>query len=128
MTSFKIQDCVAFVTGTNKPNGLGRAIVEALIAGGASKVYATARDATQLNDLVEKHDGTVFAVSLDLTDLAAIETLSTTCPDVTLLVNNAGYATYTSTLDDIEDSMKMIQVNYIAPMAIGKSFSNSIFK
>ena len=40
-------------------------------------------------------------------------------------MNNAGYASYTSTLDDIDLAMKMIQVNCIAPMAIAKSFSNT---
>lgn len=62
-------------------------------------------------------------VSLDVTDLLTIETLSTACLDVTLVVNNAGVATVASSLDDINESMKMIQVNYVAPMAIAKSFS-----
>ena len=68
MVSFKIQDSVAFVTGTNKKKGMGRAIVDALIANGASKVYATARHASQLDDLVAENDGKVVAVELDVTD------------------------------------------------------------
>jgi NAD(P)-dependent dehydrogenase (short-subunit alcohol dehydrogenase family) len=44
MKSFDVQDCVAFVTGANKKDGIGRAFVEALLQGGAKKVYATARN------------------------------------------------------------------------------------
>jgi NAD(P)-dependent dehydrogenase (short-subunit alcohol dehydrogenase family) len=121
--SFKVQDSVVFVTGTNKPNGIGRAIVEALIAGGAAKIYATARNATQLNELVEKHHEKVVAVSLDVTDLASISSLSNLYTDVTLLVNNAGYASLTSTLDDLDEAIKMVQINFVAPLALGKAFS-----
>lgn len=38
----KIQDSVAFVTGAN--SGLGLAFAKALLAAGAGKVYAAARD------------------------------------------------------------------------------------
>jgi NAD(P)-dependent dehydrogenase (short-subunit alcohol dehydrogenase family) len=123
MPSFTIQNSVAFVTGTNKPNGIGRAIVEALLSHGAAKVYATARDAVQLEDLVAQHDDKVVAVALDVTDLKAIANLSIAYPDVTLVVNNAGYAAMTSSIQDVERTLTEIQVNYIAPMAIGKSFA-----
>jgi NAD(P)-dependent dehydrogenase (short-subunit alcohol dehydrogenase family) len=38
----KIQDSVALVTGANR--GLGLAFIQALVAGGARKIYAAARD------------------------------------------------------------------------------------
>jgi short-subunit dehydrogenase len=123
MPSFIVKDSVAFVTGTNKPNGIGRAIVEALLTSGAAKVYATARDKSQLDDLVAAHHGKVVAVALDVTDLKAIAKLSTLYPDVTLLINNAGYAAFTSTTQDIKGALDEIQVNYIAPLAIGQSFA-----
>lgn len=123
MPSFKIDNSVAFVTGTNKPNGIGRAIVEALLQRGASKVYATARDASQLDDLVAAHGGKVVAVTLDVTDLAAIEQLPSKCPDVTLVVNNAGLLATQSSLDDVEVAQKEMMVNYIAPLAMGKAFA-----
>src|SRR3569832_1083094 len=50
--SFNIENSVAFVTGTNKPNGIGSHIVRALLEHGAKKVYATARDESQLDYLV----------------------------------------------------------------------------
>jgi NAD(P)-dependent dehydrogenase (short-subunit alcohol dehydrogenase family) len=126
MSPFQIQDSVAFVTGTNKPNGIGRAIVEALIANGTTKVYATARQASQLNELVAHHNGKVVAVQLDLTDHEAISKLSETYPDVTLVVNNAGYLSGSTSTGDIEAIKNEVFVNYLAPLAIGKTFS-SIF-
>jgi NAD(P)-dependent dehydrogenase (short-subunit alcohol dehydrogenase family) len=126
MPSFIIQGSVAFVTGTNRCNGIGRAIVKGLIARGAAKVYATARDVTQLDDLVNTHYPKVVPVSLDVTDLNAIAQLSALYPDVTLVVNNAGYAGYNSSIQDLDVAVKEIQVNYLAPLAIGRSFA-SIF-
>ena len=125
MTSFNIQDSVALVTGASKPNGIGQAIVEAFIAHGASKVYATARDSAQLNDLVAKHDGKVVAVSLDVTDLESIAELPKKYPDVTLLVNNAGYFSGLSSNVDIASAQMEMQVNYIAPLALVQSFASS---
>jgi NAD(P)-dependent dehydrogenase (short-subunit alcohol dehydrogenase family) len=123
MSSFNIENSVAFVTGTNKPNGIGRAVVEALLANGAAKVYATARDTSQLTDLVEKHNGKVEAVSLNVTDYEAVASLANKYSDVTLLVNNAGYMSGKTSIDDIDAARKEIEINYVAPMALVKSFS-----
>jgi NAD(P)-dependent dehydrogenase (short-subunit alcohol dehydrogenase family) len=130
MPSFNITDSVALVTGTNKPNGIGHTIVEALLKAGAAKVYATARQASlsQLDELVALHGGKVVAVALDVTNLMDIEALPLLYPDVNLVVNNAGYIGFTSSIDDVEESLLEIKVNYIAPMAIGKSFAPIFFK
>ena len=124
MVSFHIKDSVAFVTGTNKKNGIGHAIVEALLAQGARKVYATARKVEQLDELVASHPGKVVPVALDVTDLEAIAQLGTKFADVTLVVNNAGYFGETSSLlEDIEVAQREMAVNYIAPLSIVKSFA-----
>ena len=124
MVPFHIKDSVAFVTGTNKKNGIGRAIVEALLAQGARKIYATARKAGQLDELVASHPGKVVPVALDVTDLEAIAQLGTKFTDVTLVVNNAGYFGETSSLlEDIEVAQREMAVNYFAPLSIVKSFA-----
>jgi NAD(P)-dependent dehydrogenase (short-subunit alcohol dehydrogenase family) len=128
MPYFEIQDSVAFVTGTNKPNGIGRAIVNALLANGAKKVYATARDASQLEEIVASSEGRVIAVSLDVTDLDSIAKLADKYPDVNLVVNNAGYFSEKSTLDEIRYAQSEIAINYIAPLAIVQSFSPVLSK
>jgi NAD(P)-dependent dehydrogenase (short-subunit alcohol dehydrogenase family) len=128
MPSFKVQDSVALVTGTNKANGIGQAIVEALVANGASKVYATARHISELDDLVAKYKDKVIAVQLDVTDLDAIAALSKSYPDVTLVVNNAGYASEQPVLGELKEIHTEMLVNYLAPLAIVKAFSNVFSK
>ena len=44
----QIEGCVALVTGANR--GLGKAYAEALLAGGAAKVYAAARNPAAITD------------------------------------------------------------------------------
>ena len=125
-TSINFETQVAFVTGTNKKNGIGRAIVHALLDQGVKKVYATARDTKDLQDLVTESDGKVVAVTLDVMDLDSIKRLPEQCPDVTLVVNNAGYfssGTGSSLENEISNVQQEIKVNYLAPLAIVSSFA-----
>src|SRR6478752_1322895 len=62
----KVEGCVAVVTGANR--GLGRAFVEQLLARGAKRIYAGARDPSKLRDLVSSSGGRVVALRIDLGD------------------------------------------------------------
>jgi NAD(P)-dependent dehydrogenase (short-subunit alcohol dehydrogenase family) len=126
MTTFQIKNSVAFVTGTNRRNGIGRAIVEALLKNGARKVYATARSVAQLEELVTSSAGRVEAVALNVTDAAAVAQLGERYPDVQLLVNNAGLFTASPALGSAEDAINEIAVNYTAPLLITQSFSKGL--
>jgi len=127
MSTFNFENQIAFVTGTNKKNGIGRAIVDALLEQGVTKVYATARDASQLDELVQEQQGKVVAVELDVTDFEAIRKLPALYPDVTMVVNNAGYfSPSTSLTDDISIVQREMQVNYIAPLAIVSAFGEQL--
>ena len=86
--AFPITGAVAFVTGANR--GIGRALVQALLARGAAKVYAAARRPESLDTLVEASAGRVVPVRLDVTRPDQIKAAVALAPDVTLLVNNAG--------------------------------------
>jgi NAD(P)-dependent dehydrogenase (short-subunit alcohol dehydrogenase family) len=77
-----IAGSIALVTGANR--GIGKAFVDALLAGGAVKIYAGARDAASIAD------PRVTALELDVTSPATIAAAVKACPDVTLLINNAG--------------------------------------
>ena len=83
-----IADCVVLVTGTNR--GVGRAIVEALLAAGARKIYAAARHTQGIQDLVAAGGGKVEAVQLDITHESEVAAAAARCKDVNLLINNAG--------------------------------------
>jgi NAD(P)-dependent dehydrogenase (short-subunit alcohol dehydrogenase family) len=79
----EIRDIVALVTGANR--GIGRAIVQQLLAQGAKHVYAAARTPagfTEATNLTE--------VRLDVTKTPMIERAAARCADVNVLINNAG--------------------------------------
>ena len=78
----KIQGSTALVTGANR--GLGLAYAKGLLAAGAKKVYAGARDPASVTL------AGVVPVKLDVTradDIAAADAL---CGDVDIVINNAG--------------------------------------
>ena len=78
----KIQGSVVLVTGANR--GLGLEFAKQALALGAAKVYAAARDPSRVT-----LPG-VVPVKLDVTNVADVAALAVQCPDVTLLINNAG--------------------------------------
>jgi NAD(P)-dependent dehydrogenase (short-subunit alcohol dehydrogenase family) len=80
----EIENCVAAVTGANR--GLGKAYVDALLAAGAAKVYAGARDLASIRATSER----VVPLRLDVTQEDQVRAAAEACADVTLLVNNAG--------------------------------------
>jgi len=81
-STMKINGCTALVTGANR--GLGLSFVEALLAAGAAKIYAGARDPSAISN---SH---VVPIKLDITDSAQIAAAAANCTDLTLLINNAG--------------------------------------
>lgn len=79
----KLTNITAFVTGSNR--GLGQALVDELLARGATRVYAASRRPAP------KHaDSRVTPVLLDVTDPVAAEAAARAATGVQLLVNNAG--------------------------------------
>jgi NAD(P)-dependent dehydrogenase (short-subunit alcohol dehydrogenase family) len=84
----KVRDSVAFVTGANR--GIGLAFAQELLAGGARKVYAAARNPEGI-----KVDG-VHPVRLDVTKPDTIAAAASEFTDVNLLINNAGIALWSA--------------------------------
>jgi NAD(P)-dependent dehydrogenase (short-subunit alcohol dehydrogenase family) len=80
-----IQGKIALVTGANR--GLGTAYAKALLAAGARKVYAGARDPATVT-----LPG-VVPVKLDVTSLDDDAAAAAQCSDVDILINNAGIST-----------------------------------
>ena len=48
MTNIVVKDAVIFITGASRKRGIGRALVEEAVKRGAKRVYATARNISQL--------------------------------------------------------------------------------
>lgn len=115
----RIEGSVALVTGANR--GLGRAVVDALLAAGAAKVYAGARDAAT----VQVDDERVVALELDVTDTDEVRAAAAAAPDVDLLVNNAGVAEGVSVLDDDAEEAfgRQVDVNVLGPVRLTRAFA-----
>lgn len=113
----KIQNSVALVTGANR--GLGAAFVRALLAAGASKVYAASRE------LQTTTESGVVPVQLDVTDQNQIEALARELGDVNLLINNAGIGGSGPILDpsSLELLYKQFETNTVGPLRITQAFA-----
>lgn len=118
----RLDGATALVTGANR--GIGRAFVTELLKAGATRIYAGARQTEKLADLVEQGQGKVVPVTLDVTkpeDIAAVAGHK----DVSLLVNNAGIAAFTSFLQDTstDQARREMETNYIGPMLLAQAFA-----
>ncbi|GAA2785604.1 SDR family oxidoreductase [Crossiella cryophila] len=114
----RIDGAVALVTGANR--GIGRAFVEGLLARGATKVYAGARDPKS----VEVTDPRIVPVALDVTDHAQVAQLAATADDVTIVVNNAGVVAGPSLLEgSLAGARQEFEVNTLGTWAVAKAFA-----
>lgn len=111
----KIDESVALVTGANR--GLGWHIARELLTRGA-KVYATARDP----DRVALPGATVLR--LDVTDDGSVDAAAAAAGDVTLLVNNAGAATFSNLVDGDLDSIRLeLDTHFFGTLRMVRAFA-----
>ncbi|MDX2143899.1 MAG: SDR family NAD(P)-dependent oxidoreductase [Rhodospirillaceae bacterium] len=132
--AFKVKDCVALVTGANRGVGLG--FVEVLLARGAKRVYATARDPKTLPELTALDPARVVALELDVTSDTHRRAAAAQAQDLTLLINNAAYPgdlkraeerrfRSAGNLDDIKRAM---DTNCWSPAELARLFIPTILK
>ena len=112
-----IQDSVALVTGANR--GLGAAFARALLAAGAAKVYAAARDTTSVRE------PGVIPVRLDVTDPDQVAALARELGDVNLLINNAGIGGSGPVLSPsaIELLRQQFETNAVGSLRMAQAFA-----
>ncbi len=111
------------ITGSSR--GLGRAMANAVLEAGHYLV-TTARDATDLQDLVDRHGERVRAVSLDVTDPVAAELAIQAAIDafggLDVLVNNAGYGNINSVEEiTLDDFRRQIETNLFGTVIMTKA-------
>jgi NAD(P)-dependent dehydrogenase (short-subunit alcohol dehydrogenase family) len=117
-----IEGSVALVTGANR--GLGKVLAEQLLARGAKKVYAGARDPSKI-----AYPG-VEPVKLDITNAADVEAAAKALGDVNLVINNAGIAQFASLADDssLEIARKAMETNYFGTLRVANAFAPILAK
>jgi NAD(P)-dependent dehydrogenase (short-subunit alcohol dehydrogenase family) len=112
----RIEGSVALVTGANR--GLGQHLAEQLLARGATKVYAAARNPGTIS-----LEG-VVPLRVDVTDADSIQAAAETASDTTLLVNNAGIYTTGGVLEmPLETIRHEMETNFFGTLLVTRAFA-----
>lgn len=121
----QIEKRVALVTGANR--GIGRALVEALVARGARKVYAASRRPDALAELVNASGGRIVGLRLDITNAADVRRAAEQATDVDLLVNNAAVVGYMfGGFDDpiwVDAARQEYETNVLGSLRVSQAFA-----
>lgn len=112
-----VRNSVALVTGANR--GIGQAFTQALLARGARKVYAAARDPSTI-----RIPG-VEAIRLDVTKPDEIAAAAARATDATLVINNAGVGEQGGFLasDSEEVARRMLETNFFGMLRMSRAFA-----
>ena len=113
----KIENAVALVTGANR--GIGLAFMRELLARGARKVYAGARNPAMITQ------SGVQPLRLDVTRSDDVTAAVKEASDVTLVINNAGIAQRGGFLapDSEDTARRLFETNFFAVLRISKAFA-----
>lgn len=115
----KIQDSIALVTGANR--GLGEQFARELVAAGAAKVYAGARDPGKVTV------PGVVPVAVDITDPESVRAAADLAQDVTLLVNNAGSTTRADVLTAGLDAFRTeFETHVLGTLSMCRAFAPAL--
>lgn len=113
----KIENSVVLITGANR--GIGLAFARALLARGARKVYAAARNPATVTL------AGVEALQLDVTQPEEIAAAVQQASDVSLVINNAGIAQPGGFLDQDSEAVtrRIFETNFFGMLNMSKAFA-----
>ena len=113
----QIRGSIALVSGANR--GLGLAFAQALLEAGAARVYAAARDPSQVRL------PRATPIALDITDPSSVAAAARSASDVNLLINNAAVLNARPFLaEDAEQAVRAaLETNLFGTLAMARAFS-----
>jgi NAD(P)-dependent dehydrogenase (short-subunit alcohol dehydrogenase family) len=126
--ALQIPGTIALVTGANR--GIGRALVEALLERGATRVYATARRPETLAGLIARFGDRIVPLRLDVTRPSDVRAAAAAAGDVRLLINNAGVVAKVggelTDADWIAASREEFEVNVLGAWSMTQAFAPAL--
>ncbi len=119
----KVKDSVAIVTGGNR--GIGEAFVRHLLNAGAAKVYVGSRSREAAAHLEQEFPGRAIGVELDVTSEEQVAAAARNCPDVSVVINNAGAFNHQTLLGapDMSSARQEMEVNYFGVLSMCRQFA-----
>ena len=124
-TSTSLRDKVVLITGANR--GIGEALVDAVVAAGAHKVYAAVRTPETAAPLVDRHGShIVIPLCMDLSNPSSVHAAAAQATDVHIVMNSAGVLTSSHSLLEpqaIHNLQYEMQVNVFGFMHVAQAFA-----
>jgi short-subunit dehydrogenase len=116
-----IKDSIVLITGAT--GAIAQALIAALTARGAKKIYAAARDVSSLTA-----SGLIVPIKMDVTSDDDVGRAAAQATDVTLLINNAGINHNTAFLlaPDLAIAREEFECNYLAPLRVVRAFAPAL--
>lgn len=100
------------------------------LKGGAKKVYATARNISELHPLASQYKGIVSPLSLDITNNRSIEQVAHEASDTQILINNSGFAGSSGFCFNYSEktARQELEVNYFGTLNLIRAFCKKLIK
>ena len=116
-----IKGSVVLITGAT--GAIAQALISALEARGAAKIYAAARDISGLTASAR-----LVPIKMDVTSDDDVVKAAALAADVTLLINNAGVNHNTAFMlaPDLAIAREEIEINYLAPLRLTRAFAPAL--
>jgi hypothetical protein len=116
-----IKDSTVLITGAT--GGIATALIAALTARGAKKIYAAARDPSAL-----AASDRLVPLRMDVTSDDDVNKAAAVATDITLLINNAGVNHNTAFLlaADMSIAREELECNYLAPLRVARAFAPAL--
>lgn len=113
-----IKDSTVLITGAT--GAIATALIAALTARGAKKIYAAARNPSALTA-----SDRLVPLKMDVTSDDDVSKAAAAATDVTLLINNAGVNHNTAFLlaADLSIAREEFECNYLAPLRVTRAFA-----